>query len=608
MTNPVPPRSAIPPEDTWDTASVYASEADWERELEAVRAALGDLERFRGHLADSPATLAEWLETALDLSLRARKIYLYANMHRDVDTADQHAAAMFDRAVGLASQVFAATSFGDPELLALPPEQLGAWTQSHPGLAVYAHYFEKLQERRPHIRSAEVEELLGRVRSPFQTATSIHGTLADSELRFTPALSKAGEAVEIAQGNINALLSSPDRELRRSAWESYSDAHLAFKSTMAGCIAAGVKQNVFLARARNYGSALEASLSANFLPVEVFHNLIDTFRKHLPTWHRYWRVRREALGYDRLHVYDIKAPLTGSLPELPFDQASEWICTGMAPLGAEYVETMRKGIFEQRWVDKYPNQGKRAGAYSSGAKDTHPFILMSYNDDIFSMSTLAHELGHSMHSFYTRTSQPPVYANYTIFMAEVASNFNQALVRAHLLEQNSDPEFQIAVIEEAMSNFHRYFFIMPTLARFELELHQRAERGEALTADGMISLMAELFAEGYGQEVEQDTERIGITWAEFPTHMYLNFYVFQYATGISAAHALAEGILAGKPGAVENYLAFLKVGSSRYPLDTLKLAGVDMSTPDAVEQTFAVLASYVDRLERLVGQRAPVSA
>lgn len=609
MTNPVPPRSAVPLADTWDTASVFASPADWEAELQAVRGALEHLGRFRGHLADGPDTLAEWLGTSIDLTLRARKVYLYASMHRDVDTADQQAAGMFDRAVGLMSQAAAATAFGEPELLTIAPEQLDAWVQGYPDLAPYAHYFEKLQQRRPHIRSAEIEELLGRVRSPFQTATSIHGTLADSELRFAPARTSAGQPVEIAQGTLNALLSSPDRELRRSAWEHYADAHLAFKNTFAGCISAGVKQNVFLARARGYSSALEASLSASFLPVEVFHSLIDTFRKHLPTWHRYWRVRRAALGYDRLHAYDIKAPLAGSLPTLPFEQAAEWICDGMGPLGQEYVAIMRKGLFEQRWVDKYPNQGKRAGAYSSGARDTHPFILMSYNNDVFSMSTLAHELGHSMHSYYTRKTQPAVYANYTIFMAEVASNFNQALVRAHLLERYGDsPEFQIALIEEAMSNFHRYFFIMPTLARFELELHQRAERGEPLTADGMISLMAELFAEGYGQEVEQDHERTGITWAEFPTHMYLNFYVFQYATGISAAHALARGILAGAAGAVENYLAFLKVGSSRYPLDTLRLAGVDMSTPAAVEETFGVLSHYVDLLERLVGQRAPVSA
>ncbi len=607
MTNAVPLRSAIPAEDTWDTASVYPSDAAWESELDAVAQALPDLKRFQGRLGESPATLKSFLETSLDLTLRARKVYLYANMFRDVDTGDAAAAAKYDRAIGLNAQVGAAASFGEPELLAIDPATLRGWSAAGQPLELYAQYFDALQQRREHVRSAEVEELLGQLSSPFRTATAVHGTLADSELRFEPARGSDGEEVEIAQGNINALLSNPDRDLRRSAWENYSDAHLAYKNTMAGCVATGVKQNVFAARARRYSSALEAALSASYIPVQVFHNLIATYRKNLPTWHRYWRVRREALGYDKLHVYDIKAPLTGSLPAVPFDQASEWICAGMAPLGEDYVSTMRRGIFEQRWVDKYPNQGKRAGAYSSGARDTHPFILMSYNNDLFSMSTLAHELGHSLHSYYTRKTQPPIYAGYTIFMAEVASNFNQALVRAHLFDENSDPEFQIALIEEAMSNFHRYFFIMPTLARFELELHQRAERGEPLTADGMNALMTELFREGYGDEVEIDADRIGITWAEFPTHMYLNFYVFQYATGISGAHALAEGILAGKAGAAEDYLQFLKVGRSVYPVDSLKLAGVDLTSPEPVEQTFDVLARYVDRLEQLVKQRTPVA-
>jgi oligoendopeptidase F len=314
-------------------------------------------------------------------------------------------------------------------------------------------------------------------------------------------------------------------------------------------------------------------------------------------------VRRRALGLDRLHVYDIKAPLSASTPSVPFNQAVEWITQGMAPLGDEYVHTLRRGVLEQRWVDIYPNQGKRAGAFSTGVQGTHPFLLMSYTDDLASLSTLAHELGHSMHSYYTWKTQPPIYANYTIFVAEVASNFNQALVRAHLFATNPDPEFQIAVIEEAMSNFHRYFFIMPTLARFELEMHQRAERGLPLTADTMNALTAELFSEGYGPAMAVDVDRVGSTWAQFPTHLYSNFYVYQYATGIAAAHALAEQVLAGAPDAADRYLTFLKAGNSRYPLEVLQEAGVDLTTPEPVEKTFGVLAGLIDRLEQLIERR-----
>jgi oligoendopeptidase F len=603
MTKAVPQRSEIPVEYTWDTASVYESDAAWEAEMARVAAQLPDLARFQGHLGEGPAILVEWLETADQLANAVSRLYFYASMFHNVDTADQTAAANHDRALGLYTRAIAATAFAEPELLALGFDTLRSWMQQEPRLAVYGHYLDQLERRQAHVRSAEVEELLGQLRDPFSGATGIHGILTDADLRFAPAHTAAGESIELAQGNLGALLTSADRETRRSAWESYADAHLATRNTMAACLATGVKQDVFLARARRYPSSLEAALEASTIPVAVFHNLIETYRRNLPTWHRYWSIRRRALGYEALHVYDVKAPLTDKMPLVPFQQAVEWICAGMRPLGEEYVAAMRRGLLEERWVDVYPNQGKRMGAYSHGVQGTHPFILMSYNDDIFSMSTLAHELGHSMHSYLTWRSQPLIYGDYSLFVAEVASNFNQVMVRAHLLDANDDPDFQIAVIEEAMANFHRYFFVMPTLARFELEIHERVERGEALTADSMNALMAGLFQEGYGDEVHLDRERVGITWGQFSTHLYANFYVYQYATGISAAHALAAGILAGRPKAAENYLAFLKAGGSLYPLDALRLAGVDMTTPAPVETIFGVLAAYVDRLEGLVGRR-----
>ncbi|HQY91740.1 M3 family metallopeptidase, partial [Caldilinea sp.] len=285
---------------------------------------------------------------------------------------------------------------------------------------------------------------------------------------------------------------------------------------------------------------------------------------------------------------------------VPYSQAVDWICEGMAPLGEEYVSVLRRGCLQERWVDIYPNKGKRLGAFSYGGPGTHPFVMMSYNDDIFSLSTLAHELGHSLHSYYSWRTQPTIYGRYTLFAAEVASNFNQALVRDYLLRTQSDRTFQVAVIEEAMSNFHRYFLIMPTLARFELEVHARTERGEALTATVLNELMADLFAEGYGADLAMDRARTGSTWAQFSTHLYSNFYVYQYATGIAGANALAQGVLAGKEDAVERYLDFLHAGGSRYPLDALQHAGVDLTTPAPVDAAFAVLADYVDRLETLL--------
>ncbi|MCB0152266.1 MAG: oligoendopeptidase F, partial [Caldilineaceae bacterium] len=491
-------------------------------------------------------------------------------------------------------------SFAEPEMMGLGFATLRAWLADSPRLAIYAHYIDNLERMSAHVRSAEVEELLGQVEDPFRTAANTHGILTNSEIPFAPATSEDGvEQFEVTHGSLGALLSSPDRTVRRTAWESYADGHLAYKNTMANALAAGVKQDVFRARARRYDSSLEAALTPPNIPTAVFHNLIATFRKNLPTWHRYWRLRRKVLGVETLHEYDIKAPLASHI-DVPYRQAVDWICEGMAPLGEEYVSILRRGALDERWVDIYPNKGKRLGAFSYGGPGTHPFIMMSYNDDVFSLSTLAHELGHSLHSYFSWRTQPMIYGRYTLFAAEVASNFNQALVRDYLLRTNPDRDFQIAVIEEAMSNFHRYFFIMPTLARFELELHERVERGQPLTSSAMIELMADLFAEGYGDDLVMDRERTGITWAEFSTHMYSNFYVYQYATGISGANALAAGVLAGADGAVERYLEFLHAGGALYPLDALQRAGVDLSAPEPVDAAFAVLADYVTRLEGLL--------
>jgi oligoendopeptidase F len=546
--------------------------------------------------------LADWLQAQEEVLRELGKVGTYASNSYAVDTTNQETAARNDRATSLVAEVMASLAFAEPEMLALGFDTLRRWLDEEPRLAIYGHFLKALERRAAHVRSPEVEELLGHVMDPFAAAAATHGILADADLSVRPARSShpGAEPIPVVQGNLGVLLSSPDREVRRTTWESYADAHLALKNTMANCLAAGVKQNVFVARARHYNSALEAAVARNHIPVGVFRNVVDTFRRNLPVWHRYWRVRRQALGYERLHVYDCTAPLTRKGPLVPFSQAVTWICEGMRPLGEDYVNVLRRGVLEQRWVDILPNKGKRAGAFSSGAPGTHPFVLMSYTGDLHSLSTLAHELGHSLHSYHTWSTQPFVYADYSIFIAEVASNFNQAMVREHLFASHPERDFQIALIEELMSNFQRYFFIMPTLARFELEIHQRVERGEALTADSMTALMSELFAEGYGGEVEIDAPRIGITWAEFSTHLYSNFYVYQYTTGISAAHALVRQVLSGMPGAAERYLAFLRAGASLYPLDALKLAGVDLATPEPIEATFAYLDGVVGKLAQLV--------
>ena len=596
----VPLRSEIPAQYTWNAPSVFESVDAWQAAFEAAEQDIAAFARFKGRLGEGAALLAEALTAYQDLRQQVGKVRVYAMMSHSVEMTDQDAARMSSKAQGLSAKARAVTSFLDPELLAIGKEMLRQWVAQTPELSYLAHYIDDLFRQQEHVRSAEVEEVLGMVSDPFRGASAAAGMLTNADFIFAPAVDQEGAEIPVTQGTLSKILAGSDRQARRTAWTHYTDTYLAFKNTLASNLVTSLKQNVFQMRVRGHPSTLAATLFRHNVPVEVFHNLIDTFRRHLPTWHRYWALRRKALGVETLHPYDIWAPLTPNQPVVPFEQAVDWICEGLAPMGQEYVRVLRQGALQDRWVDVYPNQGKRAGAFSAGSPGTHPFIMTSYNENVLSMSTLAHELGHSMHSYLTWQNQPVLYSGYSLFVAEVASNFHQAMVRAHLLKTQTDPAFQINLIEEAMSNFHRYFFIMPTLARFELEVHERVERGQGVTADDMIALMADLFSEAYGGEMDVDRERVGITWATFG-HLYVDYYVYQYATGISGANALARRVLSGREGAVADYLGFLKAGGSMYPLDVLNMAGVDLTTPHAVEVTFGVLAEMVDRLETLLG-------
>ncbi len=599
-TTTLPSRSEVPVAETWDLASVFATPADWEAACKTLSDLLPSLAAYQGRLKDGPAVLLEAVQKLEEVGTLMGKIVVYASNANSVDSGDQAAAARAGQARSLGARAGAAMAFFDPELMSIGFDALKRWMDEIPELAFLVFYVDRLERRAAHVRSGEVEEMLALSGDAFAGAFNAFNMLNNADIKFQPATGSDGTQQEIGQASIGALVTHPDREIRRTAWQHYADGYLAFKNTYAAILTTAVKQDVFTARVRGYESSLHASLEPNNVPVEVFHNLIEVFKKNLPTWHRYWRLRRKALGLETFAVYDIKAPLTDAKPVVPFAQAVDWICEGMAPLGEDYVRTLRRGCLEERWVDRARNRGKREGAFSSGSYGTRSFVMMSYADDIFSLSTLAHELGHSMHSTLSRANQRFLYSRYGLFAAEVASNFNQAMVRNHLFRTQTDRGFQVALIEEAMSNYHRYFFIMPTLARFELEMHTRAEKGAPLNADILTGILADFFKEGYGDEVEFDRDRIGITWAQF-LHMYMNFYVYQYATGISAADALVRGVVSGAdPAAAARYLDFLQSGGSRYPLDALKMAGVDMTTPAPVEAAFAVLAEYVDRLEKLV--------
>lgn len=593
----LPPRGEVAAETTWDVESVFADAASWETAAGVLEARLAEASEFPGRLVESGATLLAWLELSSALWVEVGLLLTYATMNFDTDTAHPTHAARFQRAQSLLSRVAAATAFESPEILAAGQGRLAELMTEEPALGAYAHYFDRQLRRAQHIRTAQIEETLALAGDALWSFFTVRSSLVDGDMQLGAVETAEGGLAVVAEGTLAALMVSPDRTLRRAAWERYADGFLAQRNTLAAILGGHVKGAVFQARSRRYPTVRDAALDVENLPHEVFQHVIAAYQDHLPVWHKYWQLRRRALGLTSLAPFDVWAPLTAREPEVTYDLGVAWILEGMAPLGPAYTEPLQRGLAKERWVDIYPNQGKRGGAYSGGTFGTRPFVLLNWSGGLGDMSTLAHELGHSMHSYLARLHQPAHYAEYSIFAAEVASNFNQALVRAHLLASQPDPHFQIALLGEALSNFHRYLFVMPILAQVEDTLYGWVQDGAGLSADSLSALTVGLFQAGFGPDFEIDEPRLGMTWAMFP-HLFMNFYVFQYATGLAAANVLAEEVLAGRPGAVEGYLAFLSAGGSRYPLDALRPAGVDMTQREPLDRAYDALARLVDQLER----------
>jgi oligoendopeptidase F len=600
MPKALPARERIPKKYTWNAERLFSSPRAWQAELSAVVASIPEVDALKGTLGASAASLADGLSRVESLAARMQRALVYAMFSYSVDTTDQRAAAMNDRAQAALGRVNAAISFVEPELIAMGREVLLSRAAAEPRLAAYRHWLENLFRRQAHVRSPEVEELLGMLADPFSGPGTVSSMLTNADFRFPPAVSSAGRKSQISQGTVGAVMEDRDRKARRSAWEGYMHVHAEHRHTLAAVLGASIKQNTFKCRARRFGSTLEAALFPDDLPVEVFHHAVGVFRRRLPVWHRYFQLRRKTLRLRSLGHFDMWAPLGRKRTRLTYEQTVDLICNGLEPLGRQYVSMVRAGCGRERWVDVLPNQGKREGAFSWGSFGTLPYIMMSFTGDITSLSTLAHELGHSMHSLLAWKTQPYVYSAYSTFVAEVASNLHQALVRASLLRGTDSADFKVEVLEEAMANFFRYLFIMPTLARFELETHQLAERGEPLTAESLVKLMTGLLEEAYGSAVEVEPERDGMLWAAFP-HLFEDYYAFQYETGISGAHAIARRILGGEPRAAEDYLRFLSLGSSEYPIEALRVAGVDLSRAAPVEEAFDALDSCIAQLEELLG-------
>ncbi len=592
----VPDRSEIDDEYKWDLESVYADDEAWERGFEAVEALVDDLAAYEGEATADAETLLAVLELRDETMRKLSTVHAYARMRRDEDTTDGTYQAMASRAQSLASNARAAASFVEPELQAAGREAVEAFVDEEPALETYEHYFDDVLRQAEHTRSTEVESLLADLGEVTGSPGEIYGMLANADLEFPTVENPDGEAVEITQSNFTTLQKHPDREFRQTVYESYYDRWADVRNTVGASYRSSVTADVELARARGYDTAREAALDDPNIPTEVYDTLVETVRDNLDILHDHAELKREALGVDELRMWDLYTPLTDGDVTVEYEDAADYVVEAVAPLGDEYQSRVAEGL-ESRWVDVYENEGKRSGAYSSGTYDTQPFILMNYQDDVASMYTLAHELGHSLHSEYTGETQPYVYSDYEIFTAEVASTVNETLLTEHLLSTVEDETLRRHVLNEYLERFRSTLFRQTMFADSEHRAHEMAENDDPLTPDALDELYRDLKGEFYDPAILDD--HIAREWMRIP-HFYRAYYVFQYATGISAAAALASDIVEEGDPAAARYREFLSKGSREYPLELLRGAGVDMATPDPIESAMDVYREYVDEMASLL--------
>lgn len=592
-------RQDIAKDYTWNLESIFASDEEWEHDFQTLQQSLPELEALKGTLSQSGQALANVLQKRDGMSLLLEKLYVYTSMRRDEDTTNGKYQAMADRAMQLVVRATTALSYIEPEILALPQETLDRFVQETPVLAIYKQQLADLNRKRGHIRSAEVEAVLAATGEVADAPDAIFSMIDNADLKLPTITDEVGREVDVTKGNYLTYIRSANRDVRKAAFEGMQGTFLKQRNTLAATLSAQVKTDLFYTRQHNYTSCRERALAANNIPVSVYDNLVETVHENIPLLNRYMQLRKRILGLDEMHMYDLYVPIVEeTTDEMTYEQAHDTVIAALAPLGENY-SSLLKGAFTHRWIDVYETPGKRGGAYSGGAYATQPFILLNFQNKRDSMYTLAHELGHSMHSYFTRTNQPYQYGDYTIFVAEVASTLNEELLTEHLLKNTRDKATRIALLNHSLEDFRGTLFRQTMFAEYEQTIHHLAETGESLTADVLSEQYMELNQRYYGAETIVD-DLIGIEWGRIP-HFYYNFYVYQYATGISAASALVQQILQEGQLAVERYLKFLSSGSSDYSIELLKKAGVDMTSPEPVRQAFQLFDSRLTQMEQLLG-------
>lgn len=595
--NQLPKRSELDQEYTWDLTQVFTSDEEWEKAFKEVKETLPQAKKFQSKLGESSDTLLDVLKIQDQLKQKLGKVYVYSHLKKDEDNTNSKYVAYNDRASSLYIEVGSALSFIVPEILSLEESTLQRFLKENKDLQLYSHALAEITRQKDHVLSASEEAIIAQAGELAGAPGDIFTMINNADMKFPKIKDENGEEKELTHGRYVQFLESKDQRVRKDAFETMYSSFKKQRNTLAATLNASVKKDIFYGKVRNYSSALETAVDKDNVPVDVYNNLIDTVHEHLPLFHRYVSLRKKVMGVDELHMYDVYVPLVQDADmKFAYEEGQKLVLESLKPLGEEYCSIVEQG-YKNRWIDVYENEGKRSGAYSSGTYGTPPYVLLNYQDTLDNVFTLTHEIGHSLHSYYSRREQPYVYSGYTIFVAEVASTLNEALLTHHLLQTTTDPKKKMYILNHYLDGFRGTLFRQTMFAEFEKLIHGKVEAGEALTSDLLSEMYYDLNLKYFGPDmvVDQDIE---LEWARIP-HFYMNFYVYKYATGFSAAAALSKQIIEEGAPAIERFLAFLKSGSSDYPIEVLKKAGVDMTSPDPIREALKVFEDTLIQLEEL---------
>ncbi|NTJ84559.1 oligoendopeptidase F [Enterococcus faecium] len=594
----LPKREELPENLTWDLTKIFSSDQEVDEKYLELSEKLKKSEKYKGTLDQGASQFLDAIEFVLSVYRQTEIIYVYAHLKNDQDTGNTEYQALYARASSLFSKVSEAVSWFEPEILQLSDERIWQYFKEEPKLEVYRHYIQQIVDNRAHVLSADQESLLAGAGEIFEASSDTFAVLNNADLVFPTIEGENGEKVQLSHGVYGQLLESTDRSVREAAFKGLYSVYEQFRNTFASTLSTHIKGHNFKAKVRNYSSAREASLSNNHIPESVYDTLVAVVNKHLPLLHRYMELRKRLLEVEKLHMYDLYTPVLGEAPiTFTYEEAKEKALEALKPMGEEYMTIVEKA-FSERWIDVVENKGKRSGAYSSGSYDTNPYILLNWHDTLDQLFTLVHEMGHSVHSYFTRSNQPYVYGDYSIFLAEIASTTNENILTEYLLETEKDPRVRAYVLNHYLDGFKGTVFRQTQFAEFEHFMHTEDEKGVPLTSEYLSDSYGKLNAKYYGPAVEEDPE-IKFEWSRIP-HFYYNYYVFQYSTGFSAASALAKRILSQEPDALENYLAYLKAGNSDYPVEVMKKAGVDMTQAAYIEDAMSMFEQRLNELEELI--------